>query len=189
MLKIGDLGKAFQTYWDDMDKCRQAKAYWALLHITICLPDICGALQSADGEAHLPDTYTRWCDQYFNEPCLTGRERYRMRCKVLHQGRAKTDQPGRYTGFAFGQPAASWAIDHMRVDGQTLHLDVGESATETRCAVERWIKDLEAHPSSVEAANVAKNLQSLVRVIPFVVSQAVGAQTVSIMTTTYMKTN
>ena len=187
MLKIGDLGKAFQTYWDDMDKCRQAKAYWTLLHVTICLPDICAALQSADGQAR-SDTYIRWCDQYFSEPRLTGSERYRMRCKVLHQGRATTDQPGRYTGFAFGQPATSGAIDHMRSDGQTLHLDVGELATETRGAVERWIKDLEARPSSVEAANVAKNLQSLVRVIPFVVSQAVGAPTVSIMTT-YMKTN
>ena len=46
MLKQKLLDKAFQTYWEDMERCRGAKAYWCLLHVTVCFPDICAALQS-----------------------------------------------------------------------------------------------------------------------------------------------
>jgi hypothetical protein len=77
----------------------------------------------------------------------------------------------------------------MRVDAHTLHLDVGELATETRGAVEGWIRALEARPTSVEAVNVARNLLSLVRVTPFVVSQAFPTPTGSIVTTIFNKTN
>ena len=157
------LTAAFQTYWDDMQRCQQAKAYWSLLHVTACLPDICAALQSANGEA-TRQRYADWCDKYLPNANLSGAERYIMRCKILHQGRASTDKPGRYTGFAFGQPAASGAADHMRVDGSILHLDVGELARETQHGVEAWIRWLEANPSSPEAINVQKNLPSLVRV-------------------------
>ena len=188
MLQTGDLDQAFQTYWDDMDRCRQAKAYWSLLHVTVCLPDICAALQSANGETN-KRLYIAWCERYFCDPGLTGCERYRMRCKVLHQGRAKTNQLGRYGAFAFGQPAQSGAVDHMRVDAHTLHVDVGELATEMRDAVEGWIRALEARPTAVEAVNVARNLLSLVRVTPFVVSQAFPAPTGSIVTTIFNKTN
>jgi hypothetical protein len=182
MLRTGDLGQAFKIYWDDIDRCRRAEAYWSLLHVTICLPDICGALQSASGEAK-PRLYIAWCDLYFSDPRLTGSEHYLMRCKVLHQGRAKTNRC-RYGAFAFGQPAQSGAVDHMRLDAHhTLHLDVGELATETTDAVEKWIKRLEAKPTSDEALNVTKNLESLVRVTPFVVSQPTGS------TVTMYKTN
>lgn len=62
MLKRGDLDQAFQTYWDDIGRCRQAKAYWSLLHVTICLPAICAALQAINGEAG-KKLYIAWCDQ------------------------------------------------------------------------------------------------------------------------------
>lgn len=37
--------------------------------------------------------------------------------------------------FAFGQPHSSGAVDHLRVDGSTLHIDVGELYKETRQAI------------------------------------------------------
>jgi hypothetical protein len=163
MLQTGILGKAFSTYWDDMDKCRVAKAYWSLLHVTACLPDICAALQSKNGETH-KKLYISWCDQFLRDPMLSGVEMYRMRCKVLHQGRSKTEQPGRYFGFSFGQPSDAGFIDHKRVESGVLHLDVGELAGEVRSAVERWITDLEGNPSSTAAIAVEKHLGSLVRV-------------------------
>ena len=39
--------------------------------------------------------------------------------------------------FAFGQPHSSGAVDHLRVDGFTLHIDVGELYNETRQAIEK----------------------------------------------------
>lgn len=164
MLAPGTLHAAFTTYWSDMDRCRNAGAYWALLHVTVCLPDICAALESADGET-TGSRYVAWCERYLPDPLLSGAERYRMRCKVLHQGRATTDQPAcRYVGFSFGQPAATGEVDHRRVDGLALNLDVGLLADEMKQSVTRWIRYLESNLGGPEALNVVRNLPSLVQV-------------------------
>jgi hypothetical protein len=134
-----------------------------------------------------------WCDQYLRSGALTGAEMYRMRCKVLHQGRAATNQPGRYSGFAFGQPAADGAVDHGRVDGSVLHLDVGELSREIRVAVESWFASLEASTAGAAAVATASNLQSLVRVVEMPVQMAMVASTTPVTTTpiviTITKTN
>jgi hypothetical protein len=171
MLQPGTLTAAFLTYWADMDRCRTAKACWSLLHVTVCLPDICAALQLPDGQTHQP-LYISWCDKFFLNPLLRGAERYRMRCKVLHQGRARTEKPGRYSAFSFGEPSPDGAIDHSRVENSVLNLDVGELATETKAAVNAWIGALEADLSSPEALSVERNLASLVRVTSVVVPKS-----------------
>jgi hypothetical protein len=167
MLKRAALETAFQVYWNDMTKCVHAKAYWSLLHVTVCIPDICAALETPGG--NVGKRYTRWCKAHLTDPKLSADERWNMRCKVLHQGRAKTDKQGRYTDFAFGQPAVTGAIDHLRVDGTTLHLDVGMMAEEMRLAVVNWIGELERDPGSTNATAVERNLCSLVRVTPSLV--------------------
>lgn len=181
MLKPGLLGQAFAIYWDDMERCRAGGAYWSLLHVTVCLPDICAALQSDNGDTR-PALYKAWCNDHLPDPMLSGAERYRMRCTVLHQGRASTGQPGRYTGFAFTQPASTGQVYHRRVDGKTLALDVGLLAQEVRSGVDRWIGHVEARPTSREATNVERNLPSLVRVRQFVVPVTPGTVSISIPT-------
>jgi hypothetical protein len=162
-LKPGDLTTAFHTYWEDMKRCRLAKAYWSLLHVTVCLPDICAALESNDGRA-TGDKYKNWCENYLDGSMLTKEARRDMRNKVLHQGCAITKMSKRYKRFAFGQPASNGQVDHLRLEGGTLHLDVGKLAEEMQQAVESWIQELEENPLSKEAKNVEKNLHSLVRV-------------------------
>ena len=138
MLKKGRLSNAFKMYFDDAQRSLEAKAYWCLLHITVCLPDVCAALQSRNGETDA-EKYKKWCDKYFKQDALTGIERYEIRCKILHQGRSRASKKLRYTGFAFGQPDAFGRVDHLRVDGCTLHIDVGELHRETRNAIRAWI--------------------------------------------------
>ena len=163
MLAKGELSNALEVYWRDAARCFNSKAFWCLLHVTVSLPDVCAALESTDGNATF-QRYKNWCDKYFAQPALNGTERYKIRCKVLHQGRARPSRPGRYAMFAFGQPHSSGAVDHLRVDGSTLHIDVGELYKETYQAIEKWIGTLEGSLASAEANNVAKNLPLLVRV-------------------------
>jgi len=146
-----------------MKRCRDGKAYWSLLHLTVCLPDICAALQSKNGDTK-GALFVAWCNQFLKDPLLNGDETYMMRCKVLHQGRAVTGKTGRYSGFSFGQPASHGTVDHKRVDGPVLHLDVGEFSNEVKQAVERWIQHIESNSNSAEALAVEKNLPSLVRI-------------------------
>ncbi len=164
------LKERFTTYFDDMQRCLSSGAYWSLLHVVVCLPDICAALESHDGESK-GQRYIKWCDKFAKDAALTGDERWVLRCKVLHQGRAATDRPGRYTKYAFGRPATTGEVDHKRVDRATLHLDVGELGRETSESVTNWIAWLAANPSSPEAKNVQKNLPALVQVTTHVVKQ------------------
>ena len=166
MLTCGELSQAFDVYWNDIDLCRKCSAYWSLLHVTVCLPDICAALQSNDGETD-GKRYIAWCEQYLPDQKLSGAERYRMRCKVLHQGRTSADQPGRYDGFSFAQPSETGQTDHRRIEGKTFVLDVGMLSEEIRLAVRQWISHLEADPTSSESLNVERNLPTLVRVRRF----------------------
>ena len=114
MLTKGELSNALEVYWQDAARCFNSKAFWCLLHVTVSLPDVCAALESPAGNA-TPQRYKNWCAKYFAQPALNGKERYKIRCKVLHQGRARPSSPGRYTMFAFGQPHSSGAVDHLRV--------------------------------------------------------------------------
>ena len=163
VLTTGTLAAAFGVYWQEMERCRANKAYWSLLHVTVCIPDICGALESDNGESTKAG-YIAWSDHYLPDQLLTGAERYRMRCKVLHQGRASTDQPGRYDGFAFTQPPTIGRPCHREIDGKTLVLDVGQLAVETQAGAERWFQALESAPTTAAALNTERYLPSLVQV-------------------------
>jgi hypothetical protein len=164
VLTPGSLQAALATYWDEMTRCRNSGAYWALLHITVCLPDLCAALQAANGKA-TGHRYVKWCNAYLPSSVLSGKERYHMRCKVLHQGRATTDQTsGRYAGFSFGQPSTQGHVDHLRVDAGCLNVDVGRLADEQQAGVVQWARTLEANPNSPDARHAFKNMSSLVQV-------------------------
>ena len=170
MLSIGELEKVFATYWDEMDRCRSARAYWALLHITVCMPDICGALESLNGEAS-GQKYIEWFNRYWSDPVLNGDECYRMRCKVLHQARSLTDRPGRYDGIAFGQPSNDGQIYHKQVSNRILHLDVGEFEKELRAGIKKWIRDTESQNDTIKSGNVENNIRDVVKVTQYEVPQ------------------
>lgn len=162
MLNANDLEEAFNTYWDDMARCRTAKAYWSLLHVTVCLPDICAALQSNDGGAKRAH-YRQWCGRWMPNPKLPPEDRYCMRCKVLHEGSSRGC--GQHPGFIFGQPASTGQVDHLNVHATgKITIDVGELAEDTKIGVTKWVDWLRTNPTSNDAQNVAKNFPSLVHV-------------------------
>jgi len=169
-----------------MEKCRNAGAGWALLHLTVCMPDVCAALGSANGAA-TPAKYMAWCGRFLQGRRLTPIERYGMRCTVLHQAQAKTkgDAAQRYTSWAWVQPHGGQS-DHMRVGGgagRTLHIDVHMFAAEMESAVTVWTNDLAANPTRPEAANVATNLPSLVKVTQHMFEPQKGMGYVSMLKT------
>src|SRR5207247_2370194 len=55
---------------------------------SLALPDICGALESPDGEAN-PQRYKDWWNSWMASayPQVTSTDIYSMRCGVVHQGR------------------------------------------------------------------------------------------------------
>jgi|HubBroStandDraft_5_1064220.scaffolds.fasta_scaffold399949_1 hypothetical protein len=159
------LTQIFEIYFEEMQRCADAGAYWSLLHVVVCLPDICGAVQSPDGEAK-GWKYEDWCDQWLGS-ALSGKDRYAMRCRLLHQGRAASAKPPNYAGFSFEPPSTDGTNFHLTTDSNNrLRVDVRLFSDQIITAVKRWINYIDNYPTSAHAKNVGRYLPDLVKVTP-----------------------
>ena len=165
MLTQTELESAFKLHFDEMEKCEQHKCYWALLHLVVILPDICGALESSNGEAK-PKWYKKWCDRYLSDNTISSDEWYEMRCILLHQGRTVAKR-GKYHSYSFGQPTSKGTIIHRitrTAPGvQNLHLDVGKMKREVVNAMKKWFRFLEKDADPLTSKHVQLHLTSLAR--------------------------
>ena len=164
MLERFEMDEAFSVYFDEIAACLRAKTFWALLHMTACLPDICAALEAANGEAY-GNGYKDWADEFLKDASLDGSDWYELRCKILHQGRTIAKK-SRYSKFIFSQPAADRTSRHKVVSGNEIELDVAELAREVVDGIRNWFSRLLSHPTAAATKNVEANLFSLVKLIP-----------------------
>lgn len=152
-----DSEQAFSVYFTEMDRCEKANCYWALLHLAVILPDVCGALEfgsaTKSGKRH-----TDWCAADFPKPStLTPADRYQIRCALLHEGSTLQDgSKTQYASISYVDPASTDADVHELVspDGKNIAINVKALADETRAAVRAWFTALERdvmRNSAVEA--------------------------------------
>jgi hypothetical protein len=166
MPSIPELEDAFRAYLEEMERCVAGKCYWALLHMVLVLPDICGALEDPHGESS-PNRYRSWCRRYLT-PCskLRPAQWYEMRCAVLHQGTTRTK--ARVT-FSFSQPSTAGGVIHEVIEddgagGQIFRLDVGKLAETMKAALRDWFKALQDAKRGRVRAYIDANLPLLARV-------------------------
>ena len=160
MLTQAKLKEAFKPYFDEIARCVENKCYFALLHLAVILPDICGALESSKGDSD-GNSYMDWCKRYLCDPLLTPKEWWEIRCKLLHQGRTLMEK-GRYRELVFIQPGMKDSNAHGRILDEKLYLDVGEMVNKVRNALYQWFQDLESNAASTYPSNVESNLSALV---------------------------
>ncbi len=103
-----ELNQAFKMYFEEMDRCVLQGCYWALLHLSMVLPDICAALESEDGQGK-PDKYKNWCKRYLADRFMSPSDWYALRCALLHQGRT-TSEEGRYRSFSLSSPGTGGGV-------------------------------------------------------------------------------
>jgi hypothetical protein len=168
MLTQQQLEVGFGVYFDEIHRCQVNKCYWALLHLVIILPDICGALESEDGQAK-GERYKDWCKRHLAEQTLSEEEWYDIRCVVLHQGRTLASK-GRYRAYSFSQPNEQGVRAHRIITDRNgileINLDVAEMTKEILAAMQGWFCELLADPNAPRARNVDANLPSLANVSP-----------------------
>ncbi len=149
----------------EMSSYGLAQALWALLHLVVVIPDICGALETPGGQA-TKAAYVDWCKRMLPPAPLTAEERYEMRCILLHQGRTLTAR-GRYTYLKFIPPQPSGVTVHgVQQAANQVTLDVVELANEMKKALRNWFNDLQHPAAAGRAATAAPNLTKLVTVKP-----------------------
>lgn len=166
-LTTADFEAAFRVHLDEMERCEKSACYWALLHLVVVIPDICGALEAPCGEATKAGDVD-WCKRMLPpEPSspLTPDERYVVRCILLHQGRTQTS-PGRYTYYKFiPPPPAGVRLHGVQLGaGEQITLDVVALATEMKQALHEWFNDMQDPDQATRAAAVVRNLSTLATV-------------------------
>ena len=143
---MNELAQAFSVYYAEMDRCEQAGAYWALLHLVLVLPDICASLESGN-DAKVGERYAKWCGEHFQTNAdLTPVDRYQIRNAVLHEGSTLPNK-SQYSSISFVEPRAADHEVHQNVttnaDGKNLTLDVKQLSDETRTAMGHWFEALQ----------------------------------------------
>jgi hypothetical protein len=122
-----------------------ARLYYLALAGALVIPDICGALESADGSTN-GAIYTAWFDTHVaplhvwggRPPMLTGEDSYRFRCSFLHQGRTQHPKSG-YSRIVFVEPGATTNVFHMNILNDALNIDVREFCLEMVGAARKWV--------------------------------------------------
>lgn len=149
---------------DLLQQTRRASSY-QLYHLALnsalALPDICGALESADGQASGPK-YVAWFDDNVAPSyggTLDGDTCYRFRCSMLHQGRTQHPK-AKYARVVFVEPGATHDVLHNNVVNDALNIDVSLFCEDVVNAVELWL------PSALAQPQVITNMAAFVRRYP-----------------------
>lgn len=174
MRTVQQLRCDFALYFEEIDRCLDAKCYWALLHVLLALPDVCASLEAdpASASRKVGDRYVNWCDLYLPVgPAVSGADRYQMRNALFHSGSttaqnlAKTYQTG-YAHFSFVDPDTFDVAVHDTTNPNrtVLNVHVVKMAAETKQALDSWFNSLRSNP--VKMSCVEQNIGRLTRLQP-----------------------
>lgn len=148
---------------DQIERGLEANLYYLSLFTCLALPDICGAIESEDGQAS-GDRYAAWYDKWvgprfmdtvrasmpqgvpFSPPQiknpLTGEACYRFRCSLLHQG--STQHPkSPFTRILFIAPdVRGLVVHHSRLE-DALCIDLRLFCAEVIAGTQLWLDAVE----------------------------------------------
>lgn len=148
-----ELRQCFKVYTDEVERCKKRECYWALLHLTLSLPDIFNTLEieRLKKTKDIGARYKAWCAQYlsFAMSAIQDEEWWDIRNNVLHQGYTLTKKTSRLAGFVFCPPGLNL---HKAIDPKTnkMRLDVCLLADEMLGAMDRWLDDLLANSGRLQ---------------------------------------
>jgi hypothetical protein len=130
-------------FLDQIDLAIANRLYYLALFACLALPDICAAMESADGEA-TKVRYLAWYEQHMPRytkgqmVSLTGLDCYFFRCSLLHQGSAQHPK-SRYARILFVEPGATTNVFHINVLNDALNIDVTIFCRDILASARGWL--------------------------------------------------
>ncbi|MFA5953971.1 MAG: hypothetical protein WC817_00335 [Patescibacteria group bacterium] len=129
---------------NQIQKGLDAKLYYLALFAALAIPDICGALDSENGEASR-DKYIAWFDanlkEYYGDE-FDGKICYFFRCSFLHQGSSiKQESPYERIFFAepgYGHSMHNCTFSRTGVSKKVFSLDIDKFCNEMIQACSKW---------------------------------------------------
>jgi len=186
MRTIEQLRNDFALYIEEIERCENARCYWALLHVLLALPDVCATLETdpASVKPGVGDRYVDWCAVYLHKsPVVSGADRYQMRNALLHSGSTTAQNLGKrhhtgYAHFSYVDPETFDVSVHDTTNQSrtVLNVHVAAMAAETKDALENWFNALQG--DSIKMSRVEQNIGRLSRLQPkrIIVTQSNGSQ-------------
>ncbi|EMR73199.1 hypothetical protein MCGE09_00036 [Thaumarchaeota archaeon SCGC AB-539-E09] len=129
---------------DQIRKALCVDLYYVSLFTSLTIPDICGAIQSVNGEAS-GTKYKNWFDtyvahKYFN--MLNGEDCWNFRCSLLHQGTSQHPR-STYKRILFFEPSATTSVFHCNILNDALNIDVRIFCEDIILGALAWLKQNE----------------------------------------------
>ena len=133
-----------QDLLNQIKKGLEVNLYYISLFAALSIPDICGAIDSRDGEAN-PERYKNWFDKYVAPKYggfLSGDDCYKFRCSLLHQGSSQHPKSS-YSRILFVEPTATTNIFHNNIMNDALNIDVRIFCNDIIEGAKEWLQKVE----------------------------------------------
>lgn len=115
--------------------------YYLSLYVSLTLPDICGAIESNNGEAS-GEKYKKWFNEYVGNNYINffdGDDCYYFRCSLLHQGSSQHGK-SKYERVIFIEPTKlNGNVFHMNILEDVINIDVRIFCEDIINGVEVWL--------------------------------------------------
>lgn len=144
----------------EIERALDAKLYYCAIAMSLAIPDICAALESANGDSN-GEKYKAWYRANLAKcyPNITDQDCWKLRCGVLHQGRFGHKQM-QYGRVLFTVPNAQNNVFHNNIINDALNLDAIIFCKDVIQATRTWFNAKSNDPT------VSQNLPNLVQFRP-----------------------
>lgn len=133
---------------EQIEKALEYNLYYLALQSTLALPDICGALESENGQANRTK-YINWYNTYAKEDsinAISGDDCYKFRCSAIHQGSTEHGNSS-YDRIIFIEPSINGISFHNNTMDNVLNIDLKIFCNNMLSAVREWLKTVEQNPN------------------------------------------
>jgi hypothetical protein len=159
-------GNELDAIFEEIIGALNSRLYYLAISTALTIPDICAALESANGESSTPQ-YKDWYERYLSKeyPNLTPKDCWVLRCGVSHQG--SFGHPGsQYSRVVFTLPHPHGHVLHNNRgpgDGspkEFINLDAIRFCEDFIEAAQKWLSE------NSENTTIRANLPRIVRYRP-----------------------
>ena len=150
-----------KQFTDAIRKSLQNENWFSALFLALCLPDICGSLETPDEEPK--KRYIKWFDDNLAVkylPMFSGEDCYYFRCSCLHQG-IDSHQKLAHEKIHFIVPPPRRNIVHLNEFNNVFQMQIDVFCNDMAEAVDRWYeREIKNNPL------IQSGVENLIKIYP-----------------------
>lgn len=130
-----------EDFLSQIENALDYNLYYLALQSTLTLPDICGALESSDGEASKKNYIDWYNNNFLDKASLSAEDCYYFRCSNVHQGKSM-QKNSNYKRIMFIEPPTPNKI-HNCILNDAFCIDLNTFCKDMINSVRTWLKNMQ----------------------------------------------